>query len=169
MQSTPNVASFARPPGTFAAHSFSGTLSRSTPSITSAPASMAPALNPPSPQKRSHTCMPCQLSCHAMCTAVYTDLYVPYARQVSNTVASETAQCPEPDARARCVQGVRVGPISCVRTRVANERSDTPPNRPLLRCRHRMAEPVVTEGASRGRCTCRAGPQGPGRAPHGWS
>ena len=30
-----------------------------------------------------------------MCTAVYTDLYVPYARQVSSTVASETAQCPD--------------------------------------------------------------------------
>ena len=45
----------ARPPETLALHSLSGTGSWSTPKITSAPAAMAPAEKPPSPEKRSTT------------------------------------------------------------------------------------------------------------------
>eukprot|EP00964_Phaeocystis_antarctica_P059071 scaffold35053_cov66-Phaeocystis_antarctica.AAC.1 len=45
----------ARAPETLAPQSLSGTGSWSTPKVTSAPAAMAPAENPPSPEKRSTT------------------------------------------------------------------------------------------------------------------
>eukprot|EP00964_Phaeocystis_antarctica_P065675 scaffold39643_cov71-Phaeocystis_antarctica.AAC.9 len=51
----PSEERTARPPETLALQSFRGTGSWSTPKITSAPAAMAPAENPPSPENRSTT------------------------------------------------------------------------------------------------------------------